>query len=42
MNRKRALEILGMSEENCDNDDGQSVKNAYRERILQYHPDKNR
>ena len=40
MNHKRALEILGMTEENCD--DHQGIKNAYRERILQYHPDKNR
>lgn len=39
MNHKRALEILGMTEENCD--DQQGIKNAYRERILQFHPDKN-
>lgn len=39
MNHKLALEILGMTEENCD--DQQSIKNAYRERILQFHPDKN-
>jgi hypothetical protein len=37
MNRTRALEILGLFDEDDD-----AIKKAYRIKILQYHPDKNR
>jgi len=38
MNRKRAFEILDIREEASDNE----IKKAYRSKILQFHPDKNK
>lgn len=39
MNRKKALELFGIDDDNYDED---SLKKLYRARILQYHPDKNK
>jgi uncharacterized protein YggL (DUF469 family) len=39
MNRKKALELFGIDDENYDED---MLKKLYRARILQYHPDKNK
>jgi hypothetical protein len=38
MNRKRAFEILDIREDASENE----IKKAYRSKILQYHPDKNK
>ena len=38
MNLKQALNILGLREDASDDD----IKKAYRSKILQFHPDKNK